>query len=96
MKILDNPLFSQLGAALSGEAGDGRLYTRLESYSCKMAGQDKKLYKEMSSEPNGTADMNLLSSVSGSPGSWQNSSELYASHYGMPPQYGAVWCDSGS
>lgn len=49
-----------------------------------MAGQDKKLYKEMSSEADSTAEVALLSSAAGSPGSWQNSADLYASHYGNP------------
>jgi hypothetical protein len=66
MKLLDNPQFSRLGAALSGAHMDARLLCRLESYSCKMAGDDKKLFKQISSSGN-VDDLELLSPIS--PGS---------------------------
>ncbi|XP_013381365.1 repressor of RNA polymerase III transcription MAF1 homolog [Lingula anatina] len=60
MKLLENPTFDAIGAALSG-IGSG-IEARLESYSCKMAGNDKKLFKDLvhegGSQPN---DLQVLS-----------------------------------
>lgn len=66
MKILDNAQFSRLSDALSGVHLNTRLSCRLESYSCKMAGEDKKLFKQISSAGN-IDDLELLSPIS--PGS---------------------------
>lgn len=49
MKLLENSKFEAVNAALSSlETGDCRIDGRIESYSCKMAGGDKRLFKEMS------------------------------------------------
>ncbi|KAK2156002.1 hypothetical protein LSH36_224g04004 [Paralvinella palmiformis] len=51
MKLLENSKFEALNAALSLlETGDCRIDGRIESYSCKMAGGDKRLFKEMSQD----------------------------------------------
>eukprot|EP00047_Mylnosiga_fluctuans_P013115 m.29534 g.29534 ORF g.29534 m.29534 type:complete len:239 (+) comp4674_c0_seq2:96-812(+) len=50
MKLLDNPAFTRLSDALSGVHNYTRLSCQLESYSCKMAGADKRLYKQISNE----------------------------------------------
>lgn len=67
MKLLDNSNFSRLSATLSGVYQEARLICRLESYSCKMAGDDKKLFKQISSSGN-VDDLELLSPIS--PGSF--------------------------
>ena len=84
MKLLDNANFAHLSALLSTENSEMRLITRLESYSCKMAGQDKKMYKETMSNAGaeGTAAVQLLSAASGSPGSWQSANDMFHSTYG--------------
>lgn len=50
MKLLENPKFEALTHALSIYTGGCRIDSRLESYSCKMAGHDKKLFKAINSE----------------------------------------------
>jgi hypothetical protein len=42
MKLLENPKLTQISEALSGYRGDALVTCRIESYSCKMAGMDKK------------------------------------------------------
>ena len=42
MKLLETPLLAQIGDALTGVHGESLLACRLESYSCKMAGTDKR------------------------------------------------------
>ena len=44
MKLLDNPKLTQFSEALSGFHGDALVTCRIESYSCKMAGNDKKWF----------------------------------------------------
>ena len=44
MKLLENPKLAQLSEALTGYHGDSLINCRIESYSCKMAGNDKKWY----------------------------------------------------
>lgn len=45
MKLLQNSKLESISAALCVNAGDCVLNGRVESYSCKMAGNDKRLYK---------------------------------------------------
>ncbi|RMZ97156.1 repressor of RNA polymerase III transcription MAF1 -like protein, partial [Brachionus plicatilis] len=47
MKLLENTQFEALSSALSVETGVCKINSRIESYSCKMAGDCKKLYKQM-------------------------------------------------
>jgi len=58
---------------LSGRHGDVRIGTRLESYSCKMAGEDKRLFKELSA----AGKMGGTEMLSESPSTW-------GSHHGSP------------
>ncbi|RZF41077.1 hypothetical protein LSTR_LSTR002709 [Laodelphax striatellus] len=50
MKLLESTLFEALNSALSIDCGDSKILGRVESYSCKMAGGDKQLYKRFNSE----------------------------------------------
>lgn len=62
MKLLENSRFEQLNSALSMELDSCRIDGRLESYSCKMAGNDKKLFKIISAEGGvGPMDLQALS-----------------------------------
>ncbi|XP_071785565.1 repressor of RNA polymerase III transcription MAF1 homolog [Asterias amurensis] len=56
MKLLENPNLDAIGNALTIETGDCKLSGRLESYSCKMAGNDKRLFKMLSQENGHTPD----------------------------------------
>ena len=48
MKYLEEPKLSWLSSFLAGcELGDRTLECRLEAFSCKRAGADKKLAKEL-------------------------------------------------
>ncbi len=46
MKVLENPELDALNVELCVTQGDRRIFGRLESFSCKMAGPDKKFFKE--------------------------------------------------
>eukprot|EP00128_Syssomonas_multiformis_P015281 Colp12_sorted_trinity150504_noHs@34386 len=48
MKFLQNPRLEQISARLCVDGPVSHVDGRLESYSLKLAGQDKKLYKEIS------------------------------------------------
>ena len=52
MKLLENTELEALSSALSIENGDSQVMARIESYSCKMAGDDKRLFKAISHESN--------------------------------------------
>ena len=52
MKLLENINLEALSSSLSIENGDSKVLARIESYSCKMAGDDKRLFKAISSESN--------------------------------------------
>lgn len=61
MKLLENAVFESLTNTLSLQARDIRIDGRIESYSCKMAGNDKKLYKLLSQEGQSPNDLQALS-----------------------------------
>jgi len=50
MKLLESSRFEALNSALCFDAGQYQIIGRVESYSCKMAGSDKRLYKTMHAE----------------------------------------------
>ena len=50
MKLLETPSLERISSLLSGERGNSQIDMRLESYSLKMAGTDKKLCKQISTE----------------------------------------------
>lgn len=52
MKLLESSRFEALNSALSFETGDSKIAARIESYSCKMIGSEKALYKKW----NGTGE----------------------------------------
>lgn len=62
MKLLESTKFEALNSALRIHTGQCTIVGRVESYSCKMAGNDKRLYKTMHAEP-GTSpnDLHALS-----------------------------------
>ncbi|KAK3586743.1 hypothetical protein CHS0354_014774 [Potamilus streckersoni] len=50
MKLLDNARFEAINSALSVELENCKINGRIESYSCKMAGNDKRLLKSRSAQ----------------------------------------------
>ncbi|KAJ9579711.1 hypothetical protein L9F63_004637, partial [Diploptera punctata] len=62
MKLLESTRFEAINSALSIKTGDSKILGRIESYSCKMAGNDKQLYKRFNSEQGVTPhDLQALS-----------------------------------
>lgn len=65
MKFLENSRFEAINAALTMEMENYRIEGRIESYSCKMAGNDKRLFKTLVQETGGdanpTGDLQVLS-----------------------------------
>lgn len=59
MKLLESSHFEAINSALSFDTGQCRIVGRIESYSCKMVGNDKRLFKQsLNSEP-GTSPHDL-------------------------------------
>jgi len=50
MKILENTKLEAINSALSFDTADCKIVGRIESYSCKMVGNDKRLFKSMNAE----------------------------------------------
>lgn len=50
MKLLESSRFEAINNALSIKTGDSQIIGRIESYSCKMVGSDKALYKKFTAE----------------------------------------------
>jgi hypothetical protein len=62
MKLLENGDLEAISCALSVENGDCKVIGRIESYSCKMAGDDKRLFKTLYNETGGSPnDLTMLS-----------------------------------
>ncbi|XP_063236182.1 repressor of RNA polymerase III transcription MAF1 homolog [Bacillus rossius redtenbacheri] len=69
MKLLESSRFEAINNALFIQTGDCKICGRIESYSCKMAGNDKQLYKRLNSEQGVTPhDLQALSPRQVSPG----------------------------
>lgn len=49
MKLLESTRFEEINRALVIDSGDSKIVGRIESYSCKMAGDAKQLYKRFNS-----------------------------------------------
>lgn len=49
MKLLESTVFEEINRALLIDSGDNKIVGRIESYSCKMAGDAKQLYKRFNS-----------------------------------------------
>ncbi|KFM79774.1 Repressor of RNA polymerase III transcription MAF1-like protein, partial [Stegodyphus mimosarum] len=60
MKFLESSRFEAINSALRFQTGDCIISGRIESYSCKMAGDHKKLFKMMNAE-NSANDLQALS-----------------------------------
>ncbi|CAF0728164.1 unnamed protein product [Rotaria sp. Silwood1] len=58
MKLLENSKLEAISSTLSTDTPVCDITTRVESYSCKMAGDPKKLYKQLRNEP-GTSPHDL-------------------------------------
>jgi len=58
MKLLENSKLEAISSTLSTNTPVCDITTRVESYSCKMAGDPKKLYKQLRNEP-GTSPHDL-------------------------------------
>lgn len=52
MKLLLNPTLIEISEAISGATKEAIVDCRIESYSCKMIAQEKKMYKSLLSEHN--------------------------------------------
>ncbi|KAL3859913.1 hypothetical protein ACJMK2_010096 [Sinanodonta woodiana] len=50
MKLLENARFEAINSALTVELENCKISGRIESYSCKMAGNDKRLFKSLSAQ----------------------------------------------
>ncbi|KAL0274099.1 UNVERIFIED_CONTAM: hypothetical protein PYX00_006611 [Menopon gallinae] len=62
MKLLESTRFEALNSALCIKTGDSKIIGRIESYSCKMAGNDKQLYKRFKVQQGGNpSDLQALS-----------------------------------
>lgn len=60
MKLLESSRFEAINNALQITTGDSKIEGRIESYSCKMVGADKVLYKRFLAEQN-AGDLQALS-----------------------------------
>eukprot|EP01116_Phalansterium_solitarium_P019512 TRINITY_DN5480_c0_g1_i1.p1 TRINITY_DN5480_c0_g1~~TRINITY_DN5480_c0_g1_i1.p1 ORF type:complete len:222 (+),score=78.17 TRINITY_DN5480_c0_g1_i1:167-832(+) len=66
MKFLEIPVLAQLASSLEDSVGgECRIFSKIETYSCKRAGSDKKLYKSLDeqyqAELSRSPDASLLS-----------------------------------
>lgn len=61
MKLLESTRFEAINNALTIQTGDIAIFGRIESYSCKMAGNDKQLYKRFISSEQSPSDLQALS-----------------------------------
>lgn len=64
MKFLENARFEAINAALCCEVENYRIEGSIESYSCKMAGNDKRLFKTLmqeSADNHNPSDLQVLS-----------------------------------
>nr|CAG4641156.1 EOG090X0C93 [Eulimnadia texana] len=62
MKLLESSRFEAINSALNIFTGDCNIIGRIESYSCKLAGNDKQLYKRFNATPGTNPnDLQILS-----------------------------------
>ncbi|CAB3997746.1 repressor of RNA polymerase III transcription MAF1 homolog [Paramuricea clavata] len=82
MKLLENAVFESLTNTLLVQARAMRIDGRIESYSCKMAGNDKKLYKMLNQEGQSPSDLQALSPPqTGQPSSISPKRSMYYGSY---------------
>lgn len=76
MKLLENGDLEAISCALSIENGDCKVIGRIESYSCKMAGDDKRLFKTLYTTGASPNELTMLSPpqtyLSASPSAYSN------------------------
>lgn len=65
MKLLESTRFEAINNALCITTGDSKIFGRIESYSCKMAGGDKAMYKRFNAEGINPNDLQALSPPQG-------------------------------
>ncbi|KAI1303384.1 RNA polymerase III-inhibiting protein maf1 [Mortierella claussenii] len=61
MKYLEYPGMDSINSALNFETPECKVHGRVEPYSCKAAGADKKLYKQLENKYDPTSVHNILS-----------------------------------
>ncbi|KAF9130996.1 RNA polymerase III-inhibiting protein maf1 [Mortierella sp. 14UC] len=61
MKFLEYPGMDAINSALNFETPECKVFGRVEPYSCKAAGADKKLYKQLENKYDPTSNNNILS-----------------------------------
>lgn len=84
MKLLESTRFETINNSLFFKTEDCNITGRIESYSCKMAGTDKILYKRFNPEGVHPNDLQALSPHQGlSPGSSLYSSSIPSDEDGM-------------
>ncbi|NWH41771.1 MAF1 polymerase, partial [Chloropsis hardwickii] len=73
MKLLENSSFEAINSQLTVETGDAHIIGRIESYSCKLAGIDKQLFKQFCQEgqPHALEALSPPQSSGLSPGRYQ-------------------------
>nr|CAG4644255.1 EOG090X0C93 [Lepidurus arcticus] len=59
MKLLESSRFEAINSALTISTGDCNIIGRIESYSCKLAGTDKQLYKRFNNSEQGLTPRDL-------------------------------------
>jgi hypothetical protein len=64
MKLLESTLFEAINSALSFETGDSKIFARIESYSCKMIGSEKALYKRWNGSGDGARSPHAFEALS--------------------------------
>ncbi|CAG0914013.1 unnamed protein product [Notodromas monacha] len=100
LRLLENCLLEALNNALSANViGEVKISARIESYSCKMVGPDKHLYKRMISEGS-PRDLQALSPpasatfISSSPGTRQHHASGDSGSASEDNACGGVLCDA--
>ena len=64
MKLLESSRFEAVNSALSFETGDSKILARIESYSCKMIGSEKALYKRWNGSGEGARSPHAFEALS--------------------------------
>jgi len=64
MKLLESSRFEAVNSALSFETGDSKILARIESYSCKMIGSEKALYKRWNGSGDGARSPHAFEALS--------------------------------
>eukprot|EP00038_Savillea_parva_P008412 m.176797 g.176797 ORF g.176797 m.176797 type:complete len:243 (-) comp14234_c0_seq1:241-969(-) len=90
MKLLINPVLAQISEEISGFHAEVRMDCKIESYSCKMASHDKKLFRQVISGGGGADGTEALSPSHMSPSVLPGSLGLGYDMSSSPPEYTSV------